>query len=288
MDIEQNYTTENQIDFTKTGALKFNFQTLKNTASEELANGGLPKNRPVPHHKFFLWAKQLLEDSTNQKVDMSPIYITPAHTKRVMWNGEKGAPVDVNHVLVKRAVVLLKSDIVSDVAGESISPTVAISYNESGIQIAFGENVYACSNMNIWGDNHLQTYGENKVSFESLESNVSDYMKNTVSRHQYNVGIITRLSEFEMDVKMQRNLQAELWERAVEFGGKRGDVLNITQNTRMVEEVIKRRIAAGNSFTAWDFTQAGTENLKPTRNDLVSLYPTIRNFNNFVSEKVLN
>lgn len=290
MELNSNIPVLNEVDFTQKGALKFNFETLKNTANEQLARGGMPPSRPVEHWQFFNYAKQLMEDATSQSVDMSPIYITPNHAKRVMWKGAKNEPVPVQHLLVTRAVVLLRSHIETEVAAEKISPTIAISYNERGLEVAFGENVWACTNMNIFGGSRFATYGANKRDYNHIKDLLKEYTTTTVERHTRNVELISKLNEVELDVPRQRELQAMLFEKAVEFNGKTGDVLNITQNVRMTEEILKRRLKKENTesnFTAWDFTQAGTEHLKPTANDLVSLYPTIDYLNNFVVEEVL-
>ena len=290
MELNSNIPVLNEVDFTQKGALKFNFETLKNTANEQLARGGMPPTRPVEHWQFFQYTKQLLEDSTSMGVDMSPIYITPNHAKRVMWKGAKNEPVPVQHLLVTRAVVLLRSTIQAEVAGEQVSPTIAISYNERGLEVAFGENVWACTNMNIFGGTRFSTYGQNKRDYNHLKDLLKEYTSTTKDRHERNVNTIGKLADVTMELPKQRELQAKLFEKAVEFNGKTGDVLNITQNVRMTEEIIKRRNFKENQggvFTAWDFTQAGTEHLKPTANDLVSLYPTIDYFNNFVTEEVI-
>lgn len=282
------------IDFAERRTLTFTQDMLKKTANERLANGGMPKSRPVEHWELFQYITQKLEDNVGE-IDKSPIYISQNHAKRVNWQGAKGDPVPLNNLLITRAVSLIKTQKETEMMGEKFSATVAISYNERGIEIAIGENVWACSNMNIFGGKRYSTYqaysNSNRVVYDEMISKVTAEIEGINDNHARNMETVGRLMDVNLSMSRQHELQAKLFEQAVRFGGTNPEVLNVTQNVAFTKELLKRREQAearGREINAWDFTQAGTEHLKPASNDLVSLYPTIERFNDFVVSETLS
>ena len=67
---------------------------------------------------------------------------------------------------------------------------LAIGYNQRGYQLAYGVNVHVCSNMSIWGDNYMQTYGTHRTEMPNVFERLSTWMSTREERvAQYNESI---------------------------------------------------------------------------------------------------
>lgn len=72
-----------------------------------------------------------------------------------------------------------------DYADEGHGSGIALNFHQSGLEMAYGNNVWVCSNLNIYGQNFVRTYGENSVHrdkmFEVMENwihKLDDFRKN--------------------------------------------------------------------------------------------------------------
>ena len=132
--------TKNEILFNNP-VERFNLTMLRNSANEQLARGGMPSNRPVMHHELFTYISQLYEDTVGE-VDMSPIYVSARHAKRINFKGTVKDACPISNVLVERAVVQLSApkfkeekelgELTIDGAKAitTLEPTIGISYND--------------------------------------------------------------------------------------------------------------------------------------------------------------
>ena len=288
----------NQLDLQTVSGLSFtensqiNLETLSKSAIDQLATGGFKPSRPIEHHAFITWVNHQLNKEFNSTM-IEPISISKNHARRINFKGKPDDLCPINQVLITRLVTrIFVPDLQIAEANEKLIPAIAISYSEQGIDVAFGTNVYACSNMNIYGSQFFSTYGSNKFSFENLKELIKVKVKTLASINDNNAQIIKNLHEKELSKHQTSIIINNLFEKAVVANMNRNQqesILNVTQVVRMQEEVVKRRIikeVSDQPFTAWDLTQAGTENLKPLSNDMLTLYPTISRFNRFINEKV--
>ena len=288
----------NQLDLQTVSGLSFtensqiNLETLSNSAIDQLATGGFKPSRPIEHHAFITWINHQLNKEFNRTM-IEPISISKNHARRINFKGKPDDLCPINQVLITRLVTrIFVPDLQIAEANEKLIPAIAISYSEQGIDVAFGTNVYACSNMNIYGSQFFSTYGSNKFTFENLKELIKVKVKTLASINDNNAQIIKNLHEKELSKQETSIIINNLFEKAVVANMNRNQqesILNVTQVVRMQEEVVKRRIikqVCDEPFTAWDLTQAGTENLKPLSNDMLTLYPTISRFNRFINETV--
>jgi hypothetical protein len=274
------------LTFEKSSA-EITLQDLEQTVRLEMASGGLPKNRPAEHFTLIGSVYNNLSRGlvgTNATIVADPIHINEKYAKRIMWQGEKDScPID--KYLVERVVTRFN---VKRPGNNIVDQSVAISYTELGIQIALGTNVRICSNMNIFGNNIVSTYGGNKVPFDKMVEVVKYWMHNLNGFHAADVDIINKLSAVKMDRKIADELIGMLIRKAVlsNHGQKQVNApMNVSQVCRMIEqgtEVLTKEDFS--NFTAWDFTNICTEHIKPKNADMATLLNTTQSINNFVCE----
>jgi hypothetical protein len=269
-----------------------NLETLRNSATHLLVGGSMPSNRPVQHYDLLTWLHQMYEDTLGKEMTMSPIHISARHSKRIRTsNTEIISPKDpcpIERLNINRLVTTIYDPNRTIVGGEEFVPSIAVSYTEKGIEVALGVKAWACANMNIFGQTRWATHGKNKVSFEDMKTLIKSHLVNSQLKFEQDLETIERLQSNEISFNQQRYHIAELFEAAVDnnFKKKKDSILNISQTVKLTEEIILKRKNLERELTYWDFTQAGTEHLKGDSQDMVSLLPTIEQFNNYVLEQI--
>lgn len=283
--------TVNGLSFTENQEI--NLETLSMSAIDQLATGGFKPSRPIEHHEFIKWIKYNLTKEFGNDVIIEPIAISKNHAKRINFKGKPDEMCPINQVLITRLVTRFFIPTHTKYLNEhELIPSIAIAYSEEGIQVAMGTNVRACSNMNIFGENFYATYGSNKLSFDNLKLIIKEKIKSISELQEENYKTIKYLDSKILPSIGIRIITNKLFEKAVDANANRNNkssILNVSQVIKMQEEILKKkdRILEG-QFTAWDLTQAGTENLKPMTNDMLMLYPTIKKFNNFIETEIMN
>ncbi len=284
-----NIPTTDEVLFGKTPTLPINLEVLSQTLSARGLTGVMPRNRPMEHHSFLTFLSQEFEDKLGENVVMEPIIISKTHANTITEPGEyirKDEPIPLNKLLVNRLVTKIYSPNKIEIDGEEFCPAFAVSYNEKGIEVAYGTNVWACANLNIFGKTRWSTYGTNKISYDDMISLVKAQINQYKERFDKDIEIISKLKESECPIDKQRESVAKLFEIAVQAnrGRNKDFILSTGDCIDLQHELLKRR-NEGKANTWWDFTQAGTENLKAVSIDMIRLHPTIELFNEWVCEE---
>jgi hypothetical protein len=274
------------IQFEK-GIARLDLATLQRTVSYEQAKGGLPKNRPIEHHRLISGICDRANAINGVTVEVDPIYCTERKTLQVMWGGPKDeCPVE-NHLvqrLTGRVQLKYKGD-------DAMNMAIGFSYNERGITLGFGPNIWVCSNQNVFGDNIMSTYtlnGRTGMAFDKISDVLKAWFQNFEEKREDDYGKITVMQNTNVERKTVKLLYGELIEEAVLVSDKAP--MNITQVSSFVRKSQdeKYEVPVGEDYTVWDLCQMGTDVLRPHDNDLVTSYHTLNNFNNFMLDKFCN
>lgn len=266
---------------------EINLDTLKSTASYEMARGGLRKSAPIEHHELIhnLCSKVLA--ITKFKPVLDTIYATEKNTLRVMWKGKKEeCPVE-NH-LVQR--ILTRIDIIEP-DQKKLNVSIAVAYHETGIQIAYGTNVQVCKNLLIFGSNRVSTYGQDKVPFDKLMDVIDDWLRRYDEKKERDYDIIEVLQKRKVkDTELLTILGKLIYqaERNNTFH-KNGAPLNVSQTLRLIDNYnIEITNKISKSITAFNLLQWGTNNLKPNQDgrDLTQTIDTSNKFSNFIVKEL--
>ena len=293
--VNNELTTVNEILFDKAVA-QLNLETLSKTAQHTLVSGNMPMSRPVQHSDFILWMQQELRDRTGRDILQEPIYVSARHAQRIKTSPDEiidpKAPFPVDRLHIERLVtrVGIQSSVQS--GDDKLNPAFAISYHDRGIEVAFGTNVWACANMNIFGSKRYATYGTGKVDFQAMKELIKVAMSEWQGNFEQDVQTIQELKSVELPYEKELEYMGELYRSAVHANVRRKKdwILNQGQCNNLQAELIKRRELAEKDdrpMTHWDFTQASTEWLKATTSaqDLSTLYSSVQTINDFVVAK---
>ena len=265
--------------------------TLDRTVKYEMAKGGLPRNRPIEHFKLIRDIQSNIKDNTKLDSTIDTIYTSERQAMRVMYEGDpETCPIE-NYLLQRIATKLLIST-----KGNEFKAAVGISYTDRGIQLAFGTHVNVCSNMMIWGQNFMSTYGKDKVGFNVMMDAFDDWMKRFDEKRKQDMEIINALKKRKVKKNELFEILGRLIHAAVRGNSSKSDdySLNVGQTSRLIDNYEKERQGKG-TITAWDVTNWGTNNLKPDQDggDLTSIYNTTHKFstviaNHFIKDLILN
>lgn len=155
--------------------------------------------------------------------------------------------------------------------------SIAIAFNDYGIQVAFGLNTRICSNMSILGGKILRTYSQKKLHYPEILNMIIGWMDNLESvvavemeiMHILNQHTIWADSEtiHEYDERMD-NLIGKLYRFAVMqnyFDKKTDAPLNQSNVSKFCQSAISKKeehIEKG-MFSAWDLFNIGTSIIRP-------------------------
>ena len=270
------------------GIAELDLATLSRTASYEMAKGGLPKNRGMEHHELITEICDRADSINNVSIEVDPIYCTEKQTMRVMWGGNKDdCPVENNLLqrLTTRIQIRHKDDDVQNMA-------VGLSYNEKGLTMAMGPNIWVCANQNVFGDNLMSTYtmgGKAKMNFGDIMQVLGAWLTNFERKREDDYGKITLMQDTVVERGSIQLLYGELIEEAVlaNMDSEVHSPMNITQVTNFVRQAHSEeyKVPAENDVKVWDLAQMGTAVLRPNANDYTSAYQTLNNFNDFLLRK---
>lgn len=241
------------------------------------SNGGTPRNRPVQ-------AWELMNHISNfasvngVEANLGKIYVKKTDSKQVLTKEEKFIYTEettpLNKWLFNRIISQIHLPSVTD---SDTTTSIAISYNDKGIAVGFGENVKICQNMSILGASHLiSNYGNESLKFESMLNIVQQWILDSNRLRQLQRDIIERMKDYRLPDKylnldIVNGITGKLLDNAniVTYFKKNMTEetiapLNITQ----CSEFSRRAVLLKNSEnpkleTIWDLYNIGTEILRP-------------------------
>jgi len=169
---------------------------------------------------------------------------------------------------------------------KEMNMAIGIGYNEKGITMAFGPNIWVCQNQNVFGQNIMHTFGgDRKVPFDKMMEVFEKWMLEFNQKRDMDYQFIEKMKAREIEENAKQLLYGKLINAAVlqNMDTKQPAPLNQTQVADFIrasyspEYEIKDR-----PTTVWDLQQMGTSILKPRNTDLISIYQDNSNFNNFL------
>jgi hypothetical protein len=293
MENQTTIQTVSHVDFNGATA-KLNLETLSKSATHLQVSGMLPASRPVHHFQLLEWLQKEMAEITGEETTVEPIYISARHSARIRTDINEVInpkdPCPIEKLNIQRLVTRIGINHSTSLGNDDLNPAVSVGYNERGIEIAYGANVWACSNMNIFGENKYATYGKDKVTFEVLRTVVLNMLKDWKGKFNRDVAVIDAMQNQRISLRKSQQWVGELLEEAIkctsQFGtaSDRKHIINTYQINNLQKELLCKE-SVDETISVWDFCQAGTEHLKAEGNDLVSLYPAIQSFNNWVLDK---
>ncbi len=257
--------------------------TLARTAKYELAKGSLPASRPIEHYQLLDNLTNIASKIPNVRVEQEDIYAAEAQAMRVMWSGAKNE-CPVENYLIQRITTRIHLKYASD---SDMNMAIGVSYNEKGISMAFGSNVWVCSNQNIFGDNIMHTFGgDRKVPFEKMMELFHKWMLDFNMYRDQDYKMVEKMKERTIEENAKQLLYGKLIDKAVlqNLDTKQSAPLNQTQVADFIRASYSPEYLIPDTRPAnvWDLHQMGTSILKPKTSDMVSLLQNQNDFSNFI------
>ncbi len=254
-------------------------ETLSKSASYELAKGTMPAARPISHHELLDKIVQRAA-KLNITVTEDPIYATESQSMRVMWPGKK-EECPIENYLIQRLVTRIQLKTNSDT---DMNMAIGIGYNEKGITMAFGPNIWVCQNQNVFGQNIMHTFGgDRKVPFDKMMEVFEKWMLEFDHKRDADYLLIERMKAREIQEDAKQLLYGKLINAAVlqNMDTKQEAPLNQTQVADFIRASYSPEYKT-ECTTVWDLQQMGTSVLKPRSTDLVTIYQDNNSFNKFL------
>ena len=280
---------ENKIvRFEDTGITILTPEELASSVEYKTFNGRMPRNKPIEHHQLI---NDLMNLSSTHDPVLDPIYAHKSHAKQVMWSGAKDA-CPVKHFIFDRIITRIQF---KNYGTNDVNFSIAVSYNESGIQVAYGLNVMICANMTIMGrSNIISTYGseQTKVPFDQGMDTIRGWIANMEQETENLVCLMQNLKDYKLNREMVYFIFGAMLDEAVKQNTSNSLApLSITQTSDFVRQFQKEDSAAKflhEDFTAWDLINVGTAIMKPGKIDMRNHLLHNGEFVNFIKNHTIN
>ena len=170
---------------------------------------------------------------------------------------------------------------------EESNGSLAISFHQQGVQIAFGQNVKICSNMSIFGENLIYSYGQNGMPIDKMFNVVSDWVSNFEEMRAYDTKLMNAMKNILIEPeKALPELIGNLQIEAVNAAYRKSNLippLNISQISQFTKNALdKVEELKGGMTSLWQLYNLATELHKPGATDFPNILPANKNFGNFI------
>lgn len=267
------------VQFTK-GITELTPEQLEKTVRYTDAQGNLPSTRPVEHYTVIRTVMDLIFTKTGKTPVCGPIYAAESQSMQVMWKGEKDK-CPLENYLFQRIICVVKIPF----ENSQYKPGVAISYTEKGITIGFGLEVSVCSNMTIWGDQLLTTYGDMSDTYDNIIKLLGAWLEDYHELIKDWTERVTLLTARKITMQEADEVLGALLRMAVMANEKsqfKNMGVNVTQVSKIAKEVGELFYKNPDSVNAWDMTNACTHVLKADSSDMTKLFQDNRKVVNYV------
>lgn len=225
-------------------------------------------------HAELIFALMEMLDKRNMKAEIEPIHVRiggASQMPNITLIQNEAAKYSVETPVEAHLVRNLTGKIqIHDLSDQYSCTGLAFNYNQLGVQLAYGMNVFACSNMSIFGENLIHSYGKNGHSIKEMFSIVGDWMDLHDKKRAINVAYMDQMRRIAADKTDVLKLMGELLVQANKSNMKQFSVeapLNDTQVSGFAQEYIRRE-AKIDKFPVenmWDIYNIGTALLRPDK-----------------------
>ena len=238
-----------------------------------------PRSRPIDHHKLIQGVGDILS-SNDLDFIQEPIWVSHSGSHYLTSKDIQLAENHIRRRIFERVVTTLK---INTLADDTTSGAIAIGYNERGIQIAWGTNVNACSNMSIFGKWFMSTYGGEKMpSMDKMFEVLNNWAANFAAKREYDKYILNEMKNISVCERDITDIIGELHLNAVNFAylDKRNKAaLNIAQVSSFTRKYLEME---DKPETLYDVYNLGTNILKPKTSDLSVVWESNALFGAFI------
>jgi hypothetical protein len=270
---------------------------LKRTINAEDV-GGLSRTRPVHHSRSETSKEGFIDDimdiliTAGYKPEIEHIYVANSPGTKLIKRIEEqfGEEKVLEAWLLDRITGKI---ILKELSNEEMTACICFSYHDKGLEIAFGNNVWDCSNMCIFGSNVIRTYGPNKISeYKDFLDVFREWSTNLEAMNKADQEIITAMKESFVTGDDMLWFIGKLLACAVasNSGLKVIAPLNVTDVSSVTRGLLDMKVtifAPENTITLWQFYNCLTYVCKADSSDIISLLTDVMEIGNMVRKEFL-
>jgi hypothetical protein len=180
---------------------------------------------------------------------------------------------------------MVASFLIPNIGNDLVGGRIGFSFNDDGIQIAFGMNVKVCSNFAIMGGQIMSTFkrGEREgLSWRSIEIEMQDWVRNLDQKMKLEMNLMNRMIDEEIkDPVVIDRVIGGLYKRAIDqaYGSKALAPFDTAGMSNFTQNVLKASRSVGNHEfdrptelrNVWDLYNYGTAVMKPGMVDIAEI-----------------
>jgi hypothetical protein len=248
-------------------------ELLKEIAEERDFKNKLPKGFPKESYAVYEDVMDIISKPAGLKLENKGI-IVPEKSIRIFGRHDGMAPIE-NHRLVSHiGTIYMKGK-----GDKKMSMAVAIACKERGITIAFGTNVWVCTNQCIFGDRIMYTHGAGAIAYDKMMNVLSDYMTHFEEIKETEQTVIKSMMEIDLDYDGVRKIIGELYLRGrIDNLQKyqKSQMLNVSEVGKVFDHIVENQISDEKGLSIldpdfnmnlWDFYNSITTVLNPQQNN---------------------
>ena len=275
------------ISFIENPVQEITLDQLRVTADERTARQDYMNG--IAHYQLFDRISEIVEKG-NLQFNVDKIYaadnknkVLPGVTVLPFAQEKYGMGSLESHILRRVTGKIC----ISNFEDEESNGSLAVSFHQQGIQIAFGQNVKICSNMSIFGENLIYSYGQNGMPIDKMFNVISDWISNFEEMRKIDVDLMNKMKNILIDPeKALPELIGNLQIEAVNSAYRKSNVvppLNISQISQFTKNALDKVDDLNGSMTSlWQLYNLATELHKPGATDFPNILPANKNFGNFI------
>lgn len=279
--------TKGILSFTDNPVQTLTIDQLRLTADERTTRQDYMNG--IAHHQLIDKIAEIVETG-NLKYVVDVIYaadnknkVLPGVTVLPIAQEKYGMNSLESHILRRVAGKI----IIKDKEDEDSVGSIAVSFHQQGIQVAFGQNVKVCSNMCIFGENIIYSYGSNSMPLEKMFNVIRDWTTNYNNMREFDVNLMNKMKTILIDpIKELPEFIGNLQIEAVNSAYRKSNVvppLNISQISTFTKNAMDKVEELNGTMTSlWQLYNMATELHKPGVTDFPNILPANRNFGNFI------
>lgn len=259
---------------------------LEKSIRVEGKHGRILQTRPVQSWNVLKFIMGLMIQQ-NMNYTMEHIYVQKRNSFPMINDQDKNLGYNRENCPINKWMFdkVVSSFIVPNVGSDLVDARIGVSFNEDGIQLAFGLNVRVCSNFAILGGELMSTFKSghrDAYSWDSIEIKLKDWIQNLEQKLKVETNLMNRMIEKPIkEPAVIERVIGGLYKRAIDqaYGSKlpapfdTAGMSNFVQNIlQMPAEVVDHQFNQGYGIkNVWDLYNYGTQVMKPGMVDIAEI-----------------
>ncbi len=285
-------------------ALTFGFEEGQDVAtiSKEQIDGTLEMlnsrreplaNRPVQIGEFIDVVNELF-DKNNLIANLEEMEVNKKFCRIVapkeVGRLSKEMIIEAGYWLIEKMILKF---VMPNHSEKGYAACMAVSFNDKGIQVAWGTNVASCNNLCVWGENTMSTYQNKynqKTAWDHILLRLEKWMSEVEQKFDFDRKVIQYIMNTRFDNtegEMVRKIIGDLMMRAVEstyIDTRAERIFSINDMSRFTQHVLENPEKLSKNPTVWDLYNYGTNILNPAKTDPTVMIDVNRNWGKYVME----